>query len=353
MRSFSQYLSPSEAAKQLGISAKTLRIYEQHGLITPPRTDAGWRIYGPNEMTRAGEIVALRELGLSLSQVAKVRGGDAQILEPALGAHQESLEGELRTITATLEKVRRLRSDLAKGQAPEPQELGQLLKPLNDQGVSFELPWPWGGEQFELRDIRALNYIIGPLGSGKTRFAKRIAEVLPGATFLGLERVAAAARTQLDANPAAKLSVNKTLDKLVKDGATESDSLVALLTALESKGPAALVIDMLEQNLDKGTQEALISYLRHRAPGARPLFFLTRSNAILNLDAIGADEAIILCPANHSPPTRVEPYPGAPGYDSVATCLAAPEVRARTEGVSVWRPPHKPANETTSQLSQR
>jgi hypothetical protein len=37
--------------------------------------------------------------------------------------------------------------------------------------------------------------------------------------------------------------------------------------------------------------------------------------------------------ASLSPPFRVAPYPGAPGYEAVATCLASPEVRARTEGV--------------------
>ena len=114
--------------------------------------------------------------------------------------------------------------------------------------------------------------------------------------------------------------------------------MVALLAGLEAEGPAILVIDMLEQGLDKATQEALIAHLRRRGPDGRPLFFLTRSNAILDLDTVGADEAIILCPANHSPPTRVAPYPGAPGYEAVATCLASPEVRARTEGVIAWRP---------------
>ena len=65
---------------------------------------------------------------------------------------------------------------------------------------------------------------------------------------------------------------------------------------------------------------------------------LTRSSAILDLTAVGSDEAIIFCPANHSPPTYVAPYPGTPGYEAVATCLASPEVRARTEGVIAWRP---------------
>jgi len=63
-----QFLNPSDAAKRLGVSAKALRLYEQRGLIAPARTAAGWRAYGPDEMTRVAEITALRELGLSLSQ---------------------------------------------------------------------------------------------------------------------------------------------------------------------------------------------------------------------------------------------------------------------------------------------
>ena len=58
-----------------------------------------------------------------------------------------------------------------------------------------------------------------------------------------------------------------------------------------------------------------------------------------HLAAVRADEAIILCPANHSPPLIVSPHPGVPGYEAVATCLAPPDVRARTEGVIAFRPP--------------
>jgi DNA-binding transcriptional MerR regulator len=339
--SSAQFLSPSEAAKRLGVSAKALRLYEQRGLMTPVRTAVGWRAYGPEEMARAREIVALRTLGLSLGQVARVLGGDAQGLEPALAAHQATLEARVRQLADTVERVRRLRCDLARGEAPAAGELARLLGPATEFSVAFDLPWPWGGERFELRDIRALNYIIGPLGSGKTRLAKRIAEALPDAAFLGLERLAdagAAARARLDANPALKSRVDQTLAWLVEDGGLVSEALVALLAGLESEGPAILVIDMLEQGLDKATQEALIAHLRRRGRDGRPLFLLTRSNAILDLDAVGADEAIILCPANHSPPTRVAPYYGAPGYEAVATCLASPEVRSRTEGVIAWRP---------------
>jgi DNA-binding transcriptional MerR regulator len=339
--SSAQFLNPSEAAKRLGVSAKALRLYAQRGPIAPIRTAAGWRAYGPEEMARAAEIAALRTLGLSLGQVARVLGGDAQGLKPALATHQATLEGRVRQLADIVEKVRRLRYDLARGEAPAAGELARLLQPAPELSVVFDLPWPWGGEQFELRDIRALNYIVGPLGSGKTRLAKHIAVALPDAAFLGLERLAdagAAARARLDADPALKSRVDRSLAWLVEDGATTSEALVALLASLEAAGPTTLVIDMLEQGLDKHTQEALIAHLRRRGPASRPLFVLTRSNAILDLEAVGADEAILLCPANHSPPTRVVPYPAAPGYEAVATCLASPEVRARTEGVIAWRP---------------
>ncbi|WGS22108.1 hypothetical protein [Bradyrhizobium sp. ISRA463] len=135
-----------------------------------------------------------------------------------------------------------------------------------------------------------------------------------------------------------KAKVDEILASLADDGAVTSPALTALLVMLLADGPAMFVIDLLEQGLDAPTQEALIAYLRRRGPCARPLFFLTRSNAILDLDAVGADETIILCPANHSLPTCVTPVAGAPGCEAVATCLASPEVRARTEGVIAWRP---------------
>jgi DNA-binding transcriptional MerR regulator len=344
--SSAQFLNPSEAARRLGVSAKALRLYEARGLIAPVRTAAGWRAYGPDEMARITEIAALRELGLSLAQVARVLGGDAESLEPALATHQATLEGRVNQLVGAVDKVRRLRADLAGGRAPAPSELARLLRPASSSSVAFDLafdlPWPWGGERFELQDIRSLNYIIGPLGSGKTRLAQRIAETLPGAAFLGLDRLladgGASAKAQLDRDPALKSRVDRTLAWLVEDGATISEALVCLLAGLETEGPAILVIDMLEQGLDKATQEALIARLRRRGSEFRPLFLLTRSSSILDLDAVGNDETIILCPANHSPPTFVRPYPGFPGFEAVATCLASPEVRARTEGVIAWRP---------------
>lgn len=336
-----QFLNPSEAARQLGISTKALRLYEERGLIAPVRTAAGWRTYGPVEMAKATEIVALRALRLSLAQVAQVLDGDPQCLEPALAVHEDVLEDQVRQLRETIEKVRSFRADIASGHTPDTGHIAQTLQPTSGSGIAFNLPWPWGGEKFELRSIRSLNYITGPLACGKTQLARTIADEVPEAVFLGLERLdddGTQALSQMQNDPALKCRVDRAMAWLIDDGATVSPGLIILLVALEAEDPAVLVIDMIEQGLDQSTQEALIAYLRNRASGAAPLFMLTRSSAILDMSEVGPDETIILCPANHSPPIQVAPYSGAPGYEAVTTCLASPDVRARTEGVIALRP---------------
>lgn len=335
-------LHASEAARELGVSAKALRLYEERGLITPGRTSAGYRIYDEHIMVRAAEVAALRALGLSLAQVARVLDGEPQDLEFALVQHEAKLGDAIRHLACTMDKVHALRAKLAQGKVPTDGEIARLLMPSTGLSVAFELPWPWGGEWFELRDIRALNFIVGPLGSGKTKFAQCLAEELPGALFVGLDRVeegCSASLVRLHADKALNLRVNQALAWLVEEGATESENLVALLVDLEAEGPAALVVDMVEQGLDRQTQEALITHLRQRARmGARPLFLMTRSSSILDLAVMGPNESIIFCPPNHSPPVQVAPYPGAPGYEGVAVCLASPEVRERTDGMVAWLP---------------
>lgn len=330
--------TPAEAACRLGVSPKALRLYEARGLLTPVRTEAGWRTYGPTEMARAAEIVALRSLGLSLKDIGKVLLGDPQSLDPALETQQKKLENQIGELGHQLEKIAEVRNGLAHGTFPNVSDLDIAARDRPPLSTAFDLPWPWDGERFELSEIQPLNFIVGPLFSGKTRFARALAESLPNAEFLGLDRLGKEPADEASAPPAIDKSAAAMLRWLIGDGAAESPALTALAVALSADTPEILVIDMVEDGLDQVAQEALMAYLRLRGPDARPLFLMTRSSAILDMTAAGPGEIIILCPANHSPPSRVMPYPGAPGYETVVSCLATPAVRARTKGVIAIRP---------------
>jgi DNA-binding transcriptional MerR regulator len=336
VNSIAQHLSPSEAAKRLGVSTKALRLYEERGLMKPTRTAAGWRAYGPEQISRATHIVELRTLGLTLVEVAQVLDEDAPVLARALAAHETVLEARLRQLHETVHRIHKLRSELDRGTVSVASVLSNGRQTGHTISVAIELPWPWGGERFEMRKVCRLTHIVGSPGSGKTRLAMRLADAIEGASFIGLDRLkdgAAVAKEMLAANRQLASRVRHSAAAIANGGGNESDALIALLAALETEGPAVQVIDMLEDGLDAQTQEALICFLRRRGPAARPLIFNTRSNSVLDVDAVGPDEAIILCPANHSPPMLVAPYRGAPGYEALTMCLATPDVRARSRGV--------------------
>ena len=62
-----------ELANQLGINTKTIRYYEEIGLIPPaPRTSGGYREYTDTDADRLIFIKTAQRLGLSLEEVAEI-----------------------------------------------------------------------------------------------------------------------------------------------------------------------------------------------------------------------------------------------------------------------------------------
>ena len=59
-------------AKLAGVTTRTLRWYDEIGLLKPARVaESGYRYYGPREVDRLQHILFFRELGVELSQVKK------------------------------------------------------------------------------------------------------------------------------------------------------------------------------------------------------------------------------------------------------------------------------------------
>ena len=94
-----------ELAHASGVTVRALRHYDEVGLLVPSqRTQAGYRLYGDDDVARLARIVALRGLGLSLDEIAA-----------ALAGHdlRAAIERRLAVLDAQLAEGRRLRERLA------------------------------------------------------------------------------------------------------------------------------------------------------------------------------------------------------------------------------------------------
>jgi DNA-binding transcriptional MerR regulator len=86
----------SDLAQATGLSQRVLRHWEELGLVTPARTAAGHRRYGPGEITRLYQALALRQAGLRLAQIKTLLDGrDPQSAATTLRAHLAELDADL------------------------------------------------------------------------------------------------------------------------------------------------------------------------------------------------------------------------------------------------------------------
>lgn len=96
-------------AKLAGISARTLRYYDQIGLLSPARINSsGYRIYGRAEVDALQQILFYRELGMELSQIAKTMKGAGYDRMAALNDHLAALEArkaQTELLIGTLQKT--------------------------------------------------------------------------------------------------------------------------------------------------------------------------------------------------------------------------------------------------------
>jgi DNA-binding transcriptional MerR regulator len=69
--------SIGEFARLGTVSVRTLRHYDEIGLLRPARVDpeTGYRGYSADQLGQLNRIIALKELGLSLAQVRRLLGG--------------------------------------------------------------------------------------------------------------------------------------------------------------------------------------------------------------------------------------------------------------------------------------
>ena len=108
--------SISELATEFDVTARTIRFYENHGLLSPRREGPSGhkRVYSQRDRTRLRLTLRGKRLGLSLAEVrelvdmyetdADTRGQLERFLE-VLDQHKHNLHQQLEDVNETLEEI--------------------------------------------------------------------------------------------------------------------------------------------------------------------------------------------------------------------------------------------------------
>ena len=111
----SELLTVRDAAERLGVTPRTLKYYEERGLVTPSRSEGRYRLYDENDLERFGRILRLRSLGFSLHGIVemlkrpleKTEAGKNRYSPDSLADIRQGLQQQLEAIDTRIESVRR------------------------------------------------------------------------------------------------------------------------------------------------------------------------------------------------------------------------------------------------------
>lgn len=104
-----EWLRIGELARRTGLSQRTLRHYDEIGLLVPSgRSGSDYRLYSRDDAERLLAIQHLKSLGLALADIASALDGEGLDAAGMLARHAESVERRITEETELLARLRRL-----------------------------------------------------------------------------------------------------------------------------------------------------------------------------------------------------------------------------------------------------
>ena len=107
--------SISQLARELGISTRSIRFYEEKGLISPQRTRGNQRVYSRRDRARLKLILRGKWFGYSLNEIAEMIGLTTVDMEEREQIRKSLQYGEkkLTKIHARIHELQKLAEDIS------------------------------------------------------------------------------------------------------------------------------------------------------------------------------------------------------------------------------------------------
>lgn len=134
-----------EVAVLAGVSVRTLHHYDELGLVVPSgRSDAGYRLYDHADLERLQEVLALRALGLALSEVRALLDDPAHDRVQVLRGQAKRLRDEQDRLGGLLAAVE---DAIAAHDRGEPQQESTMFDGHDHEQYAKEAEERWGDSE--------------------------------------------------------------------------------------------------------------------------------------------------------------------------------------------------------------
>ena len=163
-------------SKMAGVSTRTLRYYDEIGLLKPIRiSSSNYRIYGEHEVNLLQQILLYRELDLPLSTIKSIITKEDFDFKTALKEHKEKLLMKQKQIETLLHNVDQTIQSLEGGIVMSNQEKFEGLKKekiaKNEQKYGKEIREKYGDEA-----VNASNEKFGSLSEAEYKESEVLSE---------------------------------------------------------------------------------------------------------------------------------------------------------------------------------
>lgn len=126
-----------ELARATGLTVRALHHFDEVGLLrSRQRSATGHRLYTSEDVHRLYRIIALRQLGMSLDQIARSLDGDPQELATAVSRQLDHVDAQLRHQQRIRQHLIALREAMRRGEAPPDQLLDTIEVIMHTQYFS-------------------------------------------------------------------------------------------------------------------------------------------------------------------------------------------------------------------------
>jgi len=125
-------------AELTGLTVRTLRYYDQIGLYSPSGySDSGYRLYNESDLSRLQQILALKDLGLSLDEIKSILADEGYNPHEVVMLQIDRLKENIRIQQKLLKELQNASSLLAKDEPLTVEDFTKMLSMMKKSHEKF------------------------------------------------------------------------------------------------------------------------------------------------------------------------------------------------------------------------